>query len=76
MGSRANTYYGDPLLSGVNALVSSSSSPYIVAKNSPEFSHRFRTISARTSFFFFFFFRDRKAYANNLSYRLPSSTKN
>ena len=44
-------YYGDPLLTWVNAL----SPPYIVAKNPPEISHNFRTISARTSYIFFFF---------------------
>ena len=42
-------YYGDPLSTGVNAL-----SPYIVAKKSPEFSHNFRTISARTSYLYIF----------------------
>ena len=47
--------------------------PYHVAKNSPEISHNCRNVSARTSFIFYFLFlrRDRKAYANNPSYRLP-----
>ena len=45
---------------------------YHVAKHSPEPSHNFRNISARTSYFLIFFYfvrRDRKAYANNPSYR-------
>ena len=44
--------------------------PYHVANNSPPNSHNFRNISARTSYFLFFVLRrDRKAYANNPSYR-------
>ena len=50
---------------------------YHVAKYSPEISHNFHHISARASHIYFFILRrDRKAYANNSSYRLPSSTKN
>ena len=79
-------YYGDPLLTGVNAL------DYHVAKNSPEISHTFRNISARTSYMYIYIFiyiflrtsymyiykmrRDRKVYAKNPSYRAPLSTKN
>ena len=65
-------YHGDPPLTGVNA---SSSSPYIVAKKSPDTSQNFRNISAGTSYFLFLH-RDRKAYAKNPSYRLPLSAKN
>ena len=50
--------------------------PYHVAKKSPESCHNLRKISRREHHIFilriFLFLRgDRKAYANNRSYRLP-----
>ena len=51
----------------------------MLEKKSPEISHNFsQYLGQNTSYFFSFFIlrRDRKAYANNVSYRLPLSTKN
>ena len=59
-------YYGGSLSTGVNA-----SSSCCKKKFTGNFSLFSQYLGQNAFFFFFFLRRDRKAYANNPSYRLP-----